>query len=126
MNANVRTVAMGLGWFSLALGIAELTAPRAVGRASGVGERTGLLRMYGLRELAAGVGILMAGGAERLAPWLWSRVAGDAVDLATLVPALRTRRGRARAAAAVAAVAGVTAVDAYCARRLSSAPGRGG
>lgn len=125
MNANVRTVAMGLGWFSLALGIAELTAPRAVGRATGVGERTGLLRMYGLRELAAGVGILMS-GAGGLGPWLWSRVAGDAVDLATVVPALRTPRGRARAAAAVAAVAGVTAVDAYCARRLSSAPGRGG
>jgi hypothetical protein len=50
----------GLGWFSLALGAAEVVAPEAVGKL--VGLRTvrdpAVIRMLGLREMAAGLGIL--------------------------------------------------------------------
>src|ERR1700716_1775503 len=72
-----------LGWFSIALGAAEVLAPRAVARIIGVDERehTTLLRSYGLRELAAGIGIL-----SRPKPtyWMWNRVIGDAIDLSSL------------------------------------------
>jgi hypothetical protein len=78
-----------------------------------------LLPSYGLRELACGVGIL---GSDRPAGWLWGRVAGDALDLATLATAALaddpTRRGRAQLA--LLAVVGVTALDVVCAAGLSA------
>ena len=51
------------------------------------------------------------------APWLWGRVAGDAVDLATLVIEARQPQGEQRSALtpAVAAVIGITALDVICA-----------
>jgi hypothetical protein len=55
-------------------------------------------------------------------PWLWGRVAGDAVDLAPLAPGLRADNPRQRnVSVAVATVAGVTMLDAVCAQRLSTA-----
>lgn len=113
-------LAVGLGWFSLALGVAELAAPHSVARLIGVTptEKTlTTLRAYGARELGAGLAIL----AQPDRPtWLWSRVAGDAVDLATLGAAMNlpTTDNR-RAWAATVAVLGVTALDVICARRLS-------
>ena len=40
-----------------------------------------VLRAYGIRELAAGFGILSQ---TRPAGWLWGRVAGDLLDIASL------------------------------------------
>ena len=81
-----------LGWFSIALGLAEFFAPRRVGRMVGVEGNGSLLQAYGLREFFAGVGILAS---RRKAPWLWARVVGDALDLATLAPGLYSiRRNR--------------------------------
>ena len=102
-----------LGLFSIGLGLAEALAPRTMSRATGVAS-PGLLRAYGLREIAAGIGILTS---RRPAPWLWGRVAGDILDLATLGVACATGNGKARlrALAAAAAVAGVTALDVLCA-----------
>src|SRR3954468_16603425 len=72
-----------LGWFSVALGAAELFAPQAVARAIGIDqeEHTTLLRSYGVRELAAGVGILAR---PKPTYWMWNRVIGDTIDLASL------------------------------------------
>ena len=57
---------------------------------------------------------------------LWSRVAGDAVDLALLGAAARSRTSTARLAGAAVAVAGVAALDVWAARRagrsVASAP----
>lgn len=105
-------IARGLGWFSIGLGLAELLAPRAVARATGLRGREGMLQLYGLREIATGVGLLTA---KRRAPWLWARAGGDLLDIATLQAA---RPADARSAVALAAVAGVTAVDLMCARTL--------
>jgi uncharacterized membrane protein len=113
--------AHGLGWFSIGLGLAEILAPRGLGRAIGVGYGPGkgsLFRAYGLREIAAGLGILSR---RRPAAWVWARVAGDVIDLASLTAALVTRRrgqDRARIAGAIGAVLGVTAVDYLTARHL--------
>jgi hypothetical protein len=77
------------------------------------------MRACGLREMAAGVGILTQ---QRKAPWLWARVAGDAMDLALLARAYTMRTSDpARLTVATAAVAGVTVVDLMAARELSRA-----
>lgn len=111
-------LARGLGWFSLALGATELLAPRVLARAIGLDPRGATamtLRAMGAREIAAGVGVLLA--PHRPAP-LWARVAGDALDLGLLGLASATQRTRApRLAGAVAAVAGVTALDVVAAVR---------
>ena len=58
-------------------------------------------------------------GSRAPSRWVWTRVAGDAVDLTALTRALRNhdRRGLSRTVAATAAVAGITAVDVYTAVR---------
>lgn len=116
-------VARGLGWISIGLGVAELLAPRAIARlCGGEGKHTGLIRLYGLREIAAGLMIFSQG--KRPATGVWSRVAGDAVDLATLgVAALSPRTNKAGVAFAAANVMAVTAVDVMCAQELSRQEG---
>lgn len=120
-------MANGLGWFSIGLGLAEIAAPRALAKLIGVNEdsrtRT-VLRLYGMREVAAGVGILLQ---DNPSGWLWARVGGDVLDLSALGKAIAsddTERGKAGVAAA--AVAGITALDVYCAQRLSAASGANG
>jgi uncharacterized membrane protein len=122
-NTPSDALAVGLGWFSLGLGLAELTAPRTIARLIGVrldGDALTMLRAFGAREVANGVAILSE---PDRAAWLWGRVSGDAVDLLTLMQAKKTQP--ARTAAAAAAVLGVTALDVLCAQRLSSANGAG-
>jgi uncharacterized membrane protein len=111
-------LARALGWLSIGLGLAEVMAPRALARVIGVsGERSLLLRLFGLREMASGVGILTQ---PRPAPWMWGRVGGDALDLACLGAALTSDDARPdRIVAAMAAVAGVTALDVLCSQQLS-------
>src|ERR671927_218276 len=78
------TLAQFLGWFSIGLGTAQVAAPRAMCRvvgATGEGRSPAVMRLMGLRELAQGTGILTR---PRPTAWLWSRVVGDAVDLAAL------------------------------------------
>jgi uncharacterized membrane protein len=112
-------LAVGLGWFSVALGIAELAAPRAVARVIGVypdSKTVSVLRSYGVRELGNGVAILTQ---PNRASWIWSRVAGDALDVAGLARAMNasdTHQGRA--AFATAAILGVTVLDILAAWQL--------
>lgn len=114
------TAAKGLGLFSLCLGLAEVAATKSIGNMVRMKNRPGLLRSFGVREMATGVGLLSG---KRRAPWLWARVAGDVMDLVTLGSALVSgkKRHKARLAAALAAVAGVTALDVMCGRRMSKA-----
>lgn len=115
-------IANGLGWFSIGLGLAQTATPRTMAKFLGLpngGRTEAVLRIYGIREVAAGVGILTQGNP---APWLWSRVGGDVLDLSSLGKAMAsddTERGRV--SAAVAAVVGITALDLYCAKCLSVA-----
>lgn len=108
----------GLGWFSIALGLAELVAPRTVSRAAGTANNLGLVRLYGLRELACGVGILAS---RNPAPFLWARVGGDVLDLTTLAATsnVANARDRSRAMRAVVNVIGITALDVYAAQGCS-------
>jgi hypothetical protein len=101
-------LARGLGWFSLALGAAELLAPDLIAEGTGVRDRR-LMRLVGLREAICGIGILTT---TRPGKWLWARSAGDLLDLAALgETALRPRRRGVGTAIGIAAVAGALAAD---------------
>ncbi len=113
-------VTQALGWFSLGLGLAEVFAPRAIARLTGLDEdeHITLLRTYGLREIAAGVGILTR---PKPTYWMWNRLLGDAVDLASLGKAMRSpQNNRTRLTGATAAVLGVMALDVICSISLTS------
>lgn len=115
---NVNKLARFLGWFSLGLGLTELFATDSLADFLGTKRRTGVLRVFGLRELAAGLGILLQ--PQRLPFWLWARVAGDAMDLTALgMAAVPGNRRRENVVASIAAVAGVTALDLYAAAKLT-------
>lgn len=119
-RTSADALAQGLGWFSLALGAAELAAPAFLARTLARPDDAPLFRAHGLREMATGIGILAA--RENPAPWLWARLAGDLLDLATLARGLRRDNPhRMCAGAAMAAVGGIAMLDLACARRLGEA-----
>ncbi|HEX2870076.1 MAG TPA: SRPBCC family protein [Polyangiaceae bacterium] len=109
-----------LGYLSLGLGLSELAAPRQVARLVGARDKQAtraIVRALGVRGLVTGFSIL--GKTSSAAP-VWSRVAGDAIDLALLGTAMsKGAANRGRLVAAIVAVAGVGALDAYSAARLS-------
>jgi hypothetical protein len=117
------SLAQFLGWFSLGLGSAQLVAPRLMCRlvgASGEGFSRTLMRAMGVRELTQGVGILTR---PRPTAWLWSRVAGDGLDLSLLaLTALKTQH-RGRAAFGIANVVAVTVPDVFESLHLSRKQG---
>jgi uncharacterized membrane protein len=100
------------------LGVAELAAPTAISRLIGLEPRARtrfVLRLLGARELASAIGIFAT---RRKALPMWSRVAGDAIDLALLGWALRSERTNTqRAGAALASVAAVTLLDVIASAR---------
>jgi hypothetical protein len=115
-------LAQFLGWFSIGLGTAQVTAPRALCRlvgANGDGRAPWLMRAMGAREITQGTGILVR---PRPTAWLWSRVAGDVVDL-TLLGVVAAKNRRARTAFAIANVLAVTVPDVYESRFLSRKEG---
>jgi uncharacterized membrane protein len=126
---DAEQLARGLGWFSIGLGLAEVLAPRAIAKVSGVrGSKgnTGLIQLLGLREIAHGVAIF-AGG-RRPAGALWARVVGDAIDLACLGGALASPDSNKMGVLfATTNVLAVTALDVLCAQQLSAeGDGEGG
>jgi uncharacterized membrane protein len=111
-----------LGWFSMALGTAQIAAPRAFCRFVGAndeGAAPRLMRVMGVRELVQGMGILAR---PRPTTWLWSRVAGDAADLA-LLGFTAAKNRRSRTAVAIASVLAVAIPDVYESRYLSRKSG---
>jgi len=97
-----------LGWFSVGLGVAELLAPGSIARMIGLDGKEGLIRAYGARELASAVPTLSVDKTFGLG----TRIAGDALDLATLASALhRDNPNRNNAAIAIGLVVGITLID---------------
>ena len=117
-------LARALGWFSIALGSAEFLIPDQMARLIGAppDERTStLVRTMGAREIAHGIAILSRPGNS--GP-VWSRVAGDAADLAFLGSMANSEYAdNRRLLAAGAAVLGVAAFDVVAAQRLSAEDG---
>src|SRR4051812_22941548 len=118
--ATAHSMARGLGWFSIGLGLAEVLAPRALTRGLGMEGNEQLVQAYGLREIATGIGILAT---DQPAAWIWGRVGGDALDLATLASALKRKNPKKNnVEVALAAVVGVTALDVICGPSLTRKP----
>lgn len=110
-------LAQGLGVFSILLGLMEVALGGPLGRALGLDNMEWLIRAYGAREILNGVLILMA---KDYMPWIWTRVAGDVLDLATLAYGYQRDPGDSTGILIAAiAVGGVTLLDVYCAMKLT-------
>lgn len=111
-----------LGWLSLAIGAAEVLAPKKVaqmlGLSAGTGTR-GLLRTMGCRELAHGLSILATKRRKaQHSAAVSARVAGDLIDTALLgLAAVKTRRPL-RFAAVAGTVLAIGAIDVVASSRL--------
>lgn len=106
-----------LAWFGILLGAAELLAAGGITRALGLKRAEALVRAFGVREI--GAGILSLSTEKDIG--LWSRLAGDGLDLATLAAALRDdnpERGNVRLALAM--VLGVAVLDFWAARAVTA------
>lgn len=107
-RSTADSLAKGLGWFSLALGAAELMAPGRIARTLGMEGKENLIRAYGIREIGAGMLTLSVDSQAGL----MSRVAGDGLDIVTLMGAMgEDNRKRQNVGAALAVVLGITALD---------------
>ena len=90
---------------------------RPLARWLGVEKHEGLIQAYGVREIATGIGILTS---RDPTPWIWARVGGDALDIATLAVAVADdSTEQDRVAIALGAVAGATVLDVLCAKALT-------
>jgi uncharacterized membrane protein len=125
-NRQTRTaeqLARGLGWFSIGLGLAEVAAPGSIARLTGLNEDAAsrTLQAFGTRKIANGLAILSQPDSSA---WLWSRVAGDALDVSCLAASLREQGAdRTRIAGSMAVVLGVAAVDLFAATQLNRSRG---
>ena len=110
-------MARALGVASAALGVPMVAAPDTVARLAGVDDievAPHVIQAVGVRELMH-AGTLLVGPPKSV----WTRVAGDAVDLVLLARAVTSRNGerQTRVSAATAAVAGIAAIDTVAAIR---------
>ena len=119
---GVKRMGLGLGYFSIALGLAELAAPGRIARWLGVGNKTArnTVAAFGARELLAG-GALLRGPA--VSTNVWNRVVGDVIDLGALGLAARTSNRKGRVAAAAGFVTAALAADVLTARALDRKTG---
>lgn len=108
-------LAKGMGWFSIGVGLAGILAHRNLCRQLGLKDKKAIVCAHGAREVLNGAAILAS---RNPAPWLWVRVAGDVIDLATLTTGLKGSRSRQRnVALAIVAVTAITALDIFSAQR---------
>jgi uncharacterized membrane protein len=115
---NFSKAGQALGWVSLGLGLAELILPKRIQRMAGVsGHHSDLIQLLGIRELAHAAVIFLQ---ARPYQGLWSRVFGDAIDLAFLGAALASpKTKKTRASVVAASVLGLAALDLFSLSRIS-------
>ena len=120
---NYKKMGLGLGYFSIALGVLELAAPGRLARMLGRDDETTrkTLRAFGARELLAG-GMLLRGPA--VSTNVWNRVIGDVIDLAALGLAAPGSNRKAAVAGAAGFVGGALFADVITARGLDEQTGR--
>lgn len=113
-----RPTLLVLGAASLIIGLLKTAKPEAIARNTGMAE-PGMVRTLGLRESAAGAGLLMAGPD---APWLAAHGLGLLGQIAILLKARPTTSRQWRGLAlGYGVVLGLTLADLYAARRLARA-----
>lgn len=123
---NDLKIARALGWASLAIGVTEFAAPGFLERQLGVKAHRGLLKALGVREALSGLAILTEKRpTKQLSAGMWSRVAGDAMDLALLAAAARKSRRPAGLLTAIGMVVGIAFLDCVFAERVQRAQSNG-
>jgi len=120
---DYRKIGVGLGFFSIGLGLLEVAAPGRLAKWLGTEGKSArrLITLFGARELLAG-GMLLRGPA--VSTNVWNRVVGDAMDLAALGLAFGRSNRKGPVAGALAFVGGATVLDALTARGLDQQTGR--
>lgn len=116
---NIDQVARALIWASMGLGMMEIIMPRRIQKLVGVrrGNYSGLIRAAGIREMMHAFLIFIQ---ARPLTGVWSRVAGDALDLGLLGAAFTTPRVKQnRLSIATASILGITALDVLTALQLN-------
>ncbi|WP_240491972.1 malate dehydrogenase [Mycobacterium alsense] len=122
-GSTAAPVVKALAGASFGLGLTELLAPSKVAAIAGVDDTRParrIIRALGARECGHGAALLA--GPDKL---VWTRVAGDVLDVTLLLAgvAARGRGRRRRGMISAAALGGIGAVDLYAALR---APRDGG
>jgi hypothetical protein len=122
-SVGLKRVALGLGYFSIALGALEIAAPGRLARWLGVEGKTArnTIFAFGLREIVAGVNLLRG---PAVSTNVWNRVAGDAMDAGALALAARSGGNGRNLALAGGFVAGAAIADVLTARALDKRTGR--
>jgi hypothetical protein len=120
---DYKKLGLGLGVFSVGLGLLEVAAPGRLARWLGVESSAAktVIGLFGARELLAGAMLLRGPAVSANA---WNRVVGDAMDLGALGLAFSRSRSRGAVAGALGFVAGATLLDAFAARGLARETGR--
>jgi hypothetical protein len=119
------TLVKGLGGASLGLGLSEILAPGKVAAMAGIdeaGRSRPVIRALGFRECAHAAALLF--GPNKL---VWTRVAGDVLDVTLLAAALaKSNHGlrRRRGTGSMVALAAIGAADLYAALRTRGDGGR--
>jgi hypothetical protein len=116
-NVKTKRVALGLGYFSLALGALEVAAPGRLARWLGVDNKAArnTVFAFGLREIAAGT-MLLRGPA--VSTNVWNRVIGDVMDAGALALAMGESNRKGAVTGALAFVGSAFAADLLTARAL--------
>ena len=120
---DYKKIGLGLGFFSIGLGLVEVAAPGRLARWLGLDGKTAkrVIGLFGARELLAG-GMLLRGPA--VSTNLWNRVIGDAMDAAALSLAFSRSSRKGAVAGALGFVGGAALADALTARGLDRQTGR--
>jgi hypothetical protein len=123
MVMDYKKLGLGLGVFSIGLGLLEVAAPGRIARWLGVDERSSkkIVGLFGGRELLAGAMLLRGPAVSTNA---WNRVVGDAMDLGALGLAFSRSDRKGAVAGALGFVAGATIIDILAARGLARETGR--
>lgn len=116
-----KRLGLGLGLFSIALGLAELFAAKRVTKALDAEGSEGIVKAFGARELLAGAALVAA---PAVSTGVWARVAGDALDLLGTGAALRRNPRNGWGWGALGIVLAATALDLFVARGLDKTTGR--
>ena len=120
---DYKKLGLGLGVFSVGLGLVEVAAPGRLAKWLGVEGKTAktVIGLFGARELLAGAMLLRGPAVSTNA---WNRVVGDAMDLGALGLAFSRSSRRGAVAGALGFVAGATVIDAIAGRGLDQQTGR--
>jgi hypothetical protein len=113
--AAARPTIYALGLASLALGLIKTSRPAAIAARTGLG-KADMVRALGLREMAAGAGLLLDGGDKR---WLVAHGLNSAGQVAVLLKARPSDRRQWQGLALFYGVLlGLTLAEVYAAQRL--------